>query len=159
MPTLLARNANILVTMDDQRRELPDAGLFARDGIIEEVGTSEQLPQDADVVLDLSGPPPPRPDVDPRAASRPEHQFVPLAAGPLSDLGPPDAGGLALERPRRSCRTGNLRMHDRFRPHLHLPERLPGRRPDFGGTGDRGSIPRFSGLDVPWRVPGRVATG
>jgi 8-oxoguanine deaminase len=55
MSTLLARNANILVTMDDQRRELPDAGLFARDGIIEEVGPSEQLPQDADVVLDLSG--------------------------------------------------------------------------------------------------------
>src|SRR5215208_164274 len=55
MPTLLARDANILVTMDDQRRELPDAGLFARDGIIEEVGPSERLPQDADVVLDLSG--------------------------------------------------------------------------------------------------------
>jgi 8-oxoguanine deaminase len=55
MPTLLARNAKILVTMDDQRRELSDAGLFARDGIIEEVGPSEQLPQDADVVLDLSG--------------------------------------------------------------------------------------------------------
>jgi len=55
MPTLLARDANILVTMDDQRRELPDASLFARDGIIEEVGPSERLPQDADVVLDLSG--------------------------------------------------------------------------------------------------------
>jgi 8-oxoguanine deaminase len=55
MPTLLARNAKILVTMDDQRRELSDAGLFAQGGIIEEVGPSEQLPQDADVVLDLSG--------------------------------------------------------------------------------------------------------
>jgi 8-oxoguanine deaminase len=55
MPTLLARNANILVTMDDQRRELPDAGLFARDGIIEQVGSTDQLPQDADVILDLSG--------------------------------------------------------------------------------------------------------
>ena len=55
MPTLLARNANILVTMDDERRELSDAGLFARDGIFEEVGPSDQLPQDADTVLDLSG--------------------------------------------------------------------------------------------------------
>ncbi|MGF1472854.1 MAG: 8-oxoguanine deaminase [Rubrobacteraceae bacterium] len=55
MPTLLARNANILVTMDDQRRELPDAGLFARDGIIEQVGPTEELPQDADVVLDMRG--------------------------------------------------------------------------------------------------------
>ena len=32
MPTLLARNAAVLVTMDDGRRELTDAGLFARDG-------------------------------------------------------------------------------------------------------------------------------
>jgi len=55
MPTLLARNASILVTMDDQRRELPDAGLFARDGVIEEVGSAEGLPRDADVVLDLTG--------------------------------------------------------------------------------------------------------
>src|SRR5919112_2392618 len=55
MPTLLARNANILITMDDQRRELPDAGLFARDGIIERVGPAEELPRDADVVLDLEG--------------------------------------------------------------------------------------------------------
>ena len=55
MPTLLARNANILVTMDDQRRELPDAGLFVRDGIIEQVGPEQELPRDADVVLDLEG--------------------------------------------------------------------------------------------------------
>jgi hypothetical protein len=33
MSTLLARSADILVTMDDERRELPDAGLFVRDGI------------------------------------------------------------------------------------------------------------------------------
>ena len=55
MPTLLARNAHILVTMDDGRRELPDAGLFVRDGIIEQVGPTEQLPQNADVVLDMTG--------------------------------------------------------------------------------------------------------
>ncbi|HYN88225.1 MAG TPA: 8-oxoguanine deaminase [Ardenticatenaceae bacterium] len=55
MPTLLARDADILVTMDDERRELPDAGLFARDGIIEQVGPTEELPRDADVVLDMTG--------------------------------------------------------------------------------------------------------
>jgi cytosine/adenosine deaminase-related metal-dependent hydrolase len=55
MPTLLARNADVLVTMDEQRRELRGAGLFARDGIIEQVGPSNELPQSADVVLDLSG--------------------------------------------------------------------------------------------------------
>src|SRR3954454_9394416 len=55
MPTLLAQNADILVTMDDERRELPNAGLFVRDGIIEQVGPNEELPQDADVVLDMTG--------------------------------------------------------------------------------------------------------
>ena len=55
MGTLLARNATILVTMDDQRRELPGAGLFARDGVIEQVGPSAELPSDADVVLELTG--------------------------------------------------------------------------------------------------------
>src|SRR5271170_4460563 len=55
MPTLLARNADVLVTMDGDRRELKNAGLFARDGIIEQVGASDQLPSSADQVLDLSG--------------------------------------------------------------------------------------------------------
>ena len=55
MPTLLAQNADVLVTMDDGRRELANAGLFVRDGIIEQVGPSEELPRDADVVLDTTG--------------------------------------------------------------------------------------------------------
>ena len=55
MPTLLARNARVLVTMDDARRELADAGLFARDGIIEQVGPTAELPSTADQVLDLGG--------------------------------------------------------------------------------------------------------
>jgi len=54
MPTLLARNATMLVTMDDGRRELSNAGLFARDGIIEQVGPTDQLPSSADRVLDLN---------------------------------------------------------------------------------------------------------
>jgi cytosine/adenosine deaminase-related metal-dependent hydrolase len=55
MPTLLAKNAAVLVTMDEERRELPSAGLLARDGIIEQVGPTDQLPPSADQVLDLSG--------------------------------------------------------------------------------------------------------
>ena len=55
MSTLLARNAEVLVTMDDQRREIEGGGLFARDGLIEQVGTTDELPDDADEVLDLSG--------------------------------------------------------------------------------------------------------
>jgi 8-oxoguanine deaminase len=55
VPTLLARNADVLVTMDAERRELRNAGLFARDGFIEQVGPTEELPDTADVVIDLSG--------------------------------------------------------------------------------------------------------
>lgn len=55
MPTLLVRNAEMLVTMDGQRRELKDAGLYAVDGIIQQVGPSASMPATADEVLDLSG--------------------------------------------------------------------------------------------------------
>lgn len=55
MTTLLAKNADILVTMDGQRRELKNAGLFVRDGFIEKVGGTAELPDTADRVLDLSG--------------------------------------------------------------------------------------------------------
>jgi len=55
MPTLLAKNATVLVTMDPARRELTDAGLFIRDGLIEQVGPSAELPASADTVLDLRG--------------------------------------------------------------------------------------------------------
>ncbi len=54
MPTFLVKNASILVTMDDQRREITDGGLFIRDGKIEIVAPSKDLPAEADEVLDLS---------------------------------------------------------------------------------------------------------
>lgn len=52
MSTLLLRNATLLVTMDEQRRQLPDGGLFIRRNVIERVGPTRELPQDADVVID-----------------------------------------------------------------------------------------------------------
>jgi 8-oxoguanine deaminase len=55
MSTLLIRNAAFLVTMDDQRREIPSGGLFVRDGFIEQVGATSDLPEAADEILDLSG--------------------------------------------------------------------------------------------------------
>ncbi|MEW6093781.1 MAG: 8-oxoguanine deaminase, partial [Chloroflexota bacterium] len=55
MTTLLIKNATILVTMDDHQREIPEGGLFIRDGFIEQVGPSASLPKAADEVLDLSG--------------------------------------------------------------------------------------------------------
>lgn len=55
MPTLLVKNADVLVTMDEARREIPGGGLFARDGVIEQVGATAELPQSADRVLDMIG--------------------------------------------------------------------------------------------------------
>jgi len=40
--------------MDNERREIPDGGFFARNGIIEVVGPTESLPTTADQVLDLN---------------------------------------------------------------------------------------------------------
>ena len=64
--TLLLKNADLLCTMqpardvtgragDDVGREIPGGGLFARGGVIEAVGSSADLPDDADTVLDMQG--------------------------------------------------------------------------------------------------------
>ena len=55
MTTLLIKNAQILVTMDDHQREISNGGLFIRDGFIEQVGESAELPVTADEVLELQG--------------------------------------------------------------------------------------------------------
>src|SRR3954452_13940432 len=55
MTTLLARNADVLVTMDGERRELKNAGLYAEDGVIRKVGINDELPATADTVIDLTG--------------------------------------------------------------------------------------------------------
>lgn len=52
MPTLLVRNARLLVTMDAARREIADGAVFVRDRVIEAVGPSAALPQAADEVID-----------------------------------------------------------------------------------------------------------
>lgn len=51
--TILIKNASYLVTMDGHRREIRDGGLFARNGFIEQVGPTSELPETADEVLDL----------------------------------------------------------------------------------------------------------
>ncbi|MBB5200502.1 cytosine/adenosine deaminase-related metal-dependent hydrolase [Glaciimonas immobilis] len=52
--TLLIKNARVLVTMDDQRREINDGAVFIRDNVIEQVGNSGDLPQSADEVIDAT---------------------------------------------------------------------------------------------------------
>lgn len=55
MSTLLIKNIEVLVTMDDQRRELKNSSLFIKDGFIQAVGKAADLYEKADQVLDLSG--------------------------------------------------------------------------------------------------------
>lgn len=55
MPTLLIKNIEMLVTMDDQRRELPRTNLYINDGFIQAIGDLADMPESADQVLDLSG--------------------------------------------------------------------------------------------------------
>ena len=52
MSTLLIKHAHV-VTMDNHQREIPDGGLFVRDGFIEQVDASTALPASADEVFDL----------------------------------------------------------------------------------------------------------
>ncbi|MHB8433379.1 MAG: 8-oxoguanine deaminase [Candidatus Tyrphobacter sp.] len=55
MATLLLRHATLLATFDDEDRVFEDGGLFARDGVIERVGSSASLPDGADEVIDAHG--------------------------------------------------------------------------------------------------------
>jgi len=54
MGTLLIKNVALLATMDDERNEIPDGGIFIRDGVIQEIGEMAQLPLSADQVIDLT---------------------------------------------------------------------------------------------------------
>ena len=58
--TLLIKNANLLCTMDPSESarfgaEISESGLFARNGIIEQVGKTINLPDTADQIIDMRG--------------------------------------------------------------------------------------------------------
>jgi 8-oxoguanine deaminase len=53
MSTLLLRNAETLITMDRQRREIRGGAVLIRDKVIEAVGPTMELPSVADEVIDL----------------------------------------------------------------------------------------------------------
>jgi cytosine/adenosine deaminase-related metal-dependent hydrolase len=53
--TMLVKNADVLVTMDAERREIARGGLYVEDNQIIAVGSTEALPSTADEVLDLTG--------------------------------------------------------------------------------------------------------
>jgi cytosine/adenosine deaminase-related metal-dependent hydrolase len=51
-PTLLIRDAALIATLDDARRELPGASIFIRGNLIESIGSAAELPRTADEVID-----------------------------------------------------------------------------------------------------------
>mgnify|MGYP001816180896 CR=1 FL=1 len=55
MSTLLVKHAQVVATMDDDRREIADGGMYVEDGFISQVGPTAELPGSADEILDLSG--------------------------------------------------------------------------------------------------------
>ncbi|MFQ5856581.1 MAG: 8-oxoguanine deaminase [Anaerolineae bacterium] len=54
MSSLLVKNASLLVTMDDERRRLENAGLFVRNNVVDQVGPTDKLPGTADQVVGAS---------------------------------------------------------------------------------------------------------
>ena len=55
MSTLLLHHAERVLCMDDDNREIVDGGMFVRDGVIEQVASSSELPSSADRVVNLRG--------------------------------------------------------------------------------------------------------
>jgi 8-oxoguanine deaminase len=53
--TLLVKNADLLVTMDDTHRRIADGGLFIKDNIIRQAGPTDTLPPGADEIIDARG--------------------------------------------------------------------------------------------------------
>ncbi|MBV1708021.1 MAG: 8-oxoguanine deaminase [Hyphomicrobiales bacterium] len=53
--SLLLRHADVLVTMDEQRREIKDGAVLIEDNVITAVGASRDLPGTADEVINLQG--------------------------------------------------------------------------------------------------------
>src|SRR4051795_4197156 len=51
MSTLLVQHATLLVTMDDAGQQWADGGVYAVDNVIQQVGLTADLPQEADTVI------------------------------------------------------------------------------------------------------------
>ena len=52
MTSLLIQHAELLVSMDDNDSRWTDGGIYVVDNVIQQIGTSDQLPQSADQVVD-----------------------------------------------------------------------------------------------------------
>jgi len=53
--TLLLKHADVLLTMDPAVERISDGGMYIRDNVIEQIGPTDELPAEADRVIDASG--------------------------------------------------------------------------------------------------------
>jgi hypothetical protein len=162
----LVKNAALLVTMDGERREIKNGGLFIEGNLIKQVGPSDTLPQHADVVLDMAGKvvipglvntPPHVPEPHPRGTGSSGRRAVQLADQPVPDLGAPDPEMIAVSTQTAMAElilSGCTTSSD----HLHLPQRLQARRQHPRGGRDRHALPRRARQHERGAEPRRPAT-
>ncbi len=55
MTTLLVRDAEVILTMGDEPTQVKRGGLFVRDNVIEAIGPTDELPKEADEMIDARG--------------------------------------------------------------------------------------------------------
>ncbi len=55
MGSLLIKNADVVITMNEKRSKIFNGGIFVRDNVIEQVGETPALPASADKVIDARG--------------------------------------------------------------------------------------------------------
>ncbi len=55
MSTLLIKHADLVITMNEERRKIANGGVFVRDNVIDKVGATEELPGTADEVINATG--------------------------------------------------------------------------------------------------------
>jgi cytosine/adenosine deaminase-related metal-dependent hydrolase len=137
--TLLIRNARVLVTMNEGREEIANGALYIRGQVIEQVGKTEDLPQEADEIIDAS-----HHVVIPGLVNTHHHMYQSLTrAIPSAQNGElfnwltnlyPIWAGLTPEMIRVSTLTAMaeliLSLHHQQRPPLHLSQPdPPGRQP------------------------------
>ena len=140
MSTLLLKHADLLVTMDAERRRIADGGLFIRDNAIVQAGPTAELPETADTVIDARGM-----IVLPGLVNTHHHLYQTLTRCIAQDsvlfdwlvtLYPIWArltprGGLRL-RQGRPGRADAERLHDLQRSPVRLSQRLQDRPRDRG---------------------------
>jgi 8-oxoguanine deaminase len=55
MGTLLVQHAALIVTMDDADTRWQDGGIYVQDNVIQQIGPTDQLPQQADKIINAQG--------------------------------------------------------------------------------------------------------